>query len=79
MSYQGRAVISLVGENGFGLPLTQQVKGFGIIAGLSGRKSEADRQATFVGEQVDFSRQSASGTPQSLVLGAPFLRPVAAC
>jgi hypothetical protein len=39
---------------------------------------EAQRQAQFVGQQVDLGRQTTSGTPQSLVC-APFLRPVAAC
>jgi hypothetical protein len=28
---------------------------------------------------MDLSAQSTSGTPQSLVFAAPFLRPVAAC
>ena len=36
------------------------------------------RQAQFIGEQMNLGRQASSGTPQSLV-GAPFLRPVAAC
>jgi hypothetical protein len=45
--------------------------------GLSGREKEAQRPAQRVGEHVDFSGQSSSGTPQSLILAPPF--PVAAC
>jgi hypothetical protein len=72
-------VASLVCDHGFGLLAFQQADCLGIFGSLSGRDAEGYRQASFVSQQMDLGAQSTSGTPQSLVFGAPFLRPVAAC
>jgi hypothetical protein len=72
-------IIPFIGDHGFGsLPL-QQADCLGVFGSLSGRDAEGYRQAGFVSQQMDLGAQSTSGTPQSLVFGAPFLRPVAAC
>jgi hypothetical protein len=47
------------------------------LGGLACGQAEGDRLAQTVGEQMDFGAQTTSGTPQRLVFGAPFLRPVA--
>jgi hypothetical protein len=72
-------VIPLVGDHRFGALPFEQPDSFGVLGGLSGGDAEGDRQPIFIGQQVDFGAQSTSGTPQSRVFGAPFLRPVAAC
>ena len=74
----GVGVVSLVGDHGCGMALAEQLDGRGIVADVSAGQQEVQRQALFVGEQMDFGRQTSSGTPQSLVR-APFLGPVAAC
>jgi len=73
------AEVSLVGDHHLGLAAFQQIDRLSILGGLAGSEPEGDRQAVPVGQQMDFGRQSTSGTPQSLVFAAPFLRPVAAC
>jgi hypothetical protein len=72
-------VVSLVRDDGFGAPTLEQADRFGILRSLSGGDAERDRQAVFIGQQVDLAAQTSSGTPQSRVFGAPFLRPAAAC
>jgi len=72
-------VIAFVGEHDLGLTAFEQMDGLGVLAGLPGCKPKGDRITQTVGQQMDLRRQSTSGTPQSLVFGAPFLRPVAAC
>ena len=57
----------------------QQADRLGVFGGLSRGNAEGYRQTGFVGQQMDLGAQSTSGTPQSLVAGAFFLRPVAAC
>ena len=72
-------VIAFVRDHGFSVLAFQQIDGLGIFRSLSGRDAEVHRQPQFVGQQVNFGAQSTSGTPQSRVFGAPFLRPAAAC
>ncbi len=72
-------VIALVCDDGFGLAAFQQQDRLGVLGGLPGRDAEGDRQPGFVHQQVDLGAQTSSGTPQSRVFGAPFLRPAAAC
>jgi hypothetical protein len=57
----------------------QQLRSRSILASLARRDAELQWQPVFVGQQMDLRAQSTSGTPQSLVFFAPFLRPVAAC
>lgn len=71
------AVVSLVGEHVSRPEAVQQGRRLGHVAGLTGGEQDAQRPALGIGGQVDFSGQSASGTPQSLVPAPPF--PVAAC
>jgi len=71
-------VVALVGDDRLGLPLAQQIDSLSTVVDLPGRDAEVDRLAILVSQQMDFGRQTSSGTPQSLVR-APFLRPVAAC
>ena len=72
-------VVAPVGEDGFGLLALQQFRGGSVLASLSCGDAELERQAVLIGQQVDLRAQTSSGTPQSRVFGAPFLRPVAAC
>jgi hypothetical protein len=44
---------------------------------LTASQEEAQGAALRIGEDMNFGRQSSSGTPQSLILAPPF--PVAAC
>ena len=74
-----RGVIALIGDDSFGPLALQQPDRLGILGGLAGSDAEGDRQAIFVGQQMDFGAQTSSGTPQSRVFGDPFLRPAAAC
>jgi hypothetical protein len=71
-------VVALVGDHRLGLALAQQFNGNCIVAHLAGAEAELQGQSQFIDQQVNFGRQSSSGTPQSLVR-APFLPPVAAC
>lgn len=71
-------VIAFIGQNMTCFPLAQQRDRLGAVVGLSRCDDEVDGQTLFIGQQVDLGRQTSSGAPQSLV-GAPFLRPVAAC
>ncbi len=75
----GCRVVALVGHHDLGLAPLEQMDGFGVLGRLTCGEPEGDRVSLAVGQQVDFGCQSTSGTPQSLVFGAPFLRPVAAC
>jgi hypothetical protein len=72
-------VIPLVGDDGFGALSFEQPDRLGILRGLSGGDAEGDWKPIFIRQQVDLGAQSTSGTPQSRVCGAPFLRPAAAC
>jgi hypothetical protein len=74
----GIGVVALVGEHGFWFALAEQRDGLSAIVGLSAGEHEAERQAQFVGEQVDLGRQTSSTPPQS-GLRSPFFRAVAAC
>ena len=78
MGQDGFAVVALVGQHPVGLVPAQQMDGLGAVISLSPGEEEVYRQAQLVGQQMDLGRQTSSGAPQSLV-GAPFLRPVAAC
>ena len=57
----------------------QQANRLSIFSSLTGRDAEVNRQAIFIGQQRNLGAESTSGTPQSRVFGAPFLRPEAAC
>ncbi len=72
-------VVTLVGDDRLGALTLQEPDRFGVLGSLSSGDAERNWQAVFVGEQVDFGAQTSSGTPQSRVFGAPFLRPAAAC
>ena len=78
-SNDGAGVVFTVGHDDLGLTTGKQGKRFGKLTGLAAREPESDRLSQAVCEQVNLGAQSTSGTPQSLVFGAPFLRPVAAC
>ena len=78
MGHDGVRVVALVGDDRFSLTLSESVDGLSAVVHLSAGDAKVDRLAVLVGEQVNFGRQTSSGTPQSLVC-APFLRPVAAC
>ena len=76
--YDGVSIVALVGKHGLCLVPAQQLDGLGTVIHLAASDKEIQGQAQFIGEQMNLGRQTSSGTPQSLV-GAPFLRPVAAC
>ena len=57
-----------VGEHGVGVAVAEQRDGLGAVVALAAGEDEVERQAVFFCQQVDLGRQSASGTPQSLVL-----------
>ncbi len=44
----------------------------GVVWALAAGEEEADRAAERIDRDVPLGRQSASGTPQSLVFAAPF-------
>jgi hypothetical protein len=79
LSYDLSRVVALVCDHGLGLLTFEQKDGLGIFSGLSSRDAEVHRQTVFIGQQMDLGAQTSSGTPQSLVFRAPFLRPAAAC
>ena len=76
-SSQGVAVIGLVGDDGRALVSVKQGWRLDDIAALAGGDDEAQGTAQRVRQHVDLGGQSASGTPQRLILGPPF--PLAAC
>ena len=71
------SVVGGVGDDVAGAATFEQGGRLGDVAGLSRCEDEAQGAAKAVGEHVDLGGQSASGTPQSLILAPPF--PVAAC
>ena len=73
--HDGSRVIALVGQYSLGLTAFQQRQGFGVFGCLACGQTEGDGLAQAVGQQVDLGAQSTSGTPQSLVFGAPFCGP----
>jgi hypothetical protein len=77
--HDGGRVVAFVCKYDLRLAAFQQRQGFGIFRGLTRRQAEGDGLAQAIGQQMDLGAQSTSGTPQSRVFGAPFLRPVAAC
>lgn len=79
MAANGGAVIASICQHAFCFALSEQGDGLGAIVDLPRRNDKIQRQAVFVGQQMNLGRQSTSGTPQSLVFGAPFFGPVAAC
>ena len=79
LSHDGVRVIAFVGDHGFGPLAVKELRGRHILASLARGDAELQRKTVFVGQQVDLRAQTSSGTPQSRVFGAPFLRPVAAC
>ena len=72
-------IVALVCDYSLGSLSFEQADCLSVFSGLSSRNAEGYWQAGFVGQKVDLGAQSTSGTPQSLIFGAPFLRPVAAC
>ena len=72
-------VVALVGDDRLGRLAFEQKDGLLVLGCLAGSDAEGDWKAVFVRQQVDFGAQTSSGTPQSRVFGAPFLRPAAAC
>ena len=59
----GRAVVAFIGNDGLRLAVTQQGGRFPEIASPSAGETEGHRQSAFVGQQMDFGRQTSSGTP----------------
>ena len=78
MGQDGFRVVAPVSDNRIRLALSEQLHGLGAVVDLPGGDAEVDRLSMLIRQQVNFGRQTSSGTPQSLVC-APFLRPVAAC
>ena len=74
---EGVAVIGFVGEHGTAGHAIDQSGSGDDIAHLAGRDDETQRTSQRVGKHVDLGGQSASGTPQRLILAPPF--PLAAC
>ena len=72
------AVVAFVGHHPLGLALSEQRDGLGAVVDLATGDREVHRQTQFLCQQMNLGRQTSSGAPQSLV-GAPLLRPVAAC
>lgn len=71
------AVISRIGDDGFGLTAFEQQGRSNDVVNLTGGEEKAQRPTEPFDEHVYLGRQSSSGTPQSLVARPPF--PVAAC
>jgi hypothetical protein len=74
---QGIAVIGFVAKYGFTCLALEKRRCLRDVTNLTGRDDEAQWTAERIGQHVDFGGQSASGTPQRLILGPPF--PLAAC
>lgn len=74
---QGIGIKGLIGDDTAAFAAFEQGGGHLAVVNLTGRKKDAQGTPLSVGEQMDFGGQSASGTPQILVLVPPF--PVAAC
>lgn len=72
MVEDGVAVICLVGDEAVGPQACDEREGMGRVAGLAAGEDEADRPSERVDRDVPLARQSASGTPQSLVFAPPF-------
>jgi len=79
LCHEDVGIVPLVGDDGFGLRRVQQIRGGRVFADLAGGDAELEWQTVFIGQEMDLGAQTTSGTPQSRVFGAPFLRPVAAC
>lgn len=77
MVEDGVCVIGSVGDEVAGGETGDQRQGIGGVIGLTSGQEKADRAAEAVDRQMPLAGQSASGTPQSLVLDPPFW-PVAA-
>ena len=75
----GPRVVAAVRNHGLRGAALQQRQGLGLFGGLAGREAKGRRLSKAVGQQVNLGAQPASASPQSLVFGAPFLRPAAAC
>jgi hypothetical protein len=75
----GARVVASVGDDSLGMAALEQWQGLRLLGRLTGRDAEGHRQTVFVGQQMDLRAQPTSGTPQSRVFAAPFLRPAAAC
>lgn len=69
---QGMAVISFVVEHGTAGQTVDQSGSGGDIAHLAGRDDKTQRTFQSFGKPVDLGGQSASGTPQRLILGPLF-------
>src|SRR5262249_36660767 len=74
---QGIAVVSLIGNDPGRRLAGEEIGGGGAVVRLAAGQDEAQGTALGVGQGVDLGRQSASGTPHSLIFGPPF--PPAAC
>lgn len=71
-------VITLVGEQGFGLDKRQQRVGLRDVMDLPTREAERQRIAQGVDDHMDFRREPAARAADGLV-ETPFLRAPAAC
>ena len=72
MLEDGVAAVAFVGQHQLCLAHAQQGYGLGAVVHQFGGHEEVQRQAKFIGKQVDFGRQTSSGMPQSLVLADPW-------
>jgi len=71
-------VITLVGEQGFGLDQSQQRVGLRDVMGLPAREAQRQRIAQGVDDHMDFRREPAARASNGLV-ETPFLRAPAEC
>ena len=74
---QGIAVIGFIAEYGLARLSIEKSGSLRDVANLARRHDEAQGTTERIGQHMDLGRQSASGTPQRLILGPPF--PLAAC
>ena len=74
-THNGVAIVSLVGQHGFGFLPLKQGNGLCAICFLTAGKFDPHRLSFAVGQQMDFGGQSSTASPHSRVFFA--LRPVA--
>jgi hypothetical protein len=73
-------VITLVGDDGFGLKAFDEIVRLGDVVALAWPEQQADRIAERVGRGVDFGAQAAAGAAQALGIRPPLaIRAPAAC
>jgi hypothetical protein len=74
----GVGVLAFVGEHRFRLQVAQQCQRPGAVVSLAAGQHKGERQAEFVGHQVNYGRQT-TAAPLQNCLRRPFFRAEAAC